>query len=401
MRVLHVLDHSLPYFSGYGFRSDYIIRAQQRLGFQPVVVTSPKHENFAAPCETRNGVRYHRLRWPLNAGRAPIVNQAVCMAMLAGAIVDLAGEYRPAVIHAHSPALIGIAAALAARRVGLPWIYEIRYFEEDAAVDRGKLAAGSARYRFLQWLEMAAARRAGAVATIGCAMREDLMARGLDGARIFQRPNGVDTALFAPRAPDRELLARHELAGRTVIGFIGSFYHYEGLENLIEAMRLLLAARRDVRLLLAGEGEAMESLRGRIPEELRTCFIFAGQIPHDEAPRYYSVMDVLVYPRIRSRLTELTTPLKPLEAMSMERAVIGSDLGGIRELFDEGRAGRLVPPGDPRALAEELRRLVDEPETRRALGQEARRFVVREREWETIVRGYEPIYHAAISSRMG
>lgn len=399
MRVLHVLDHSLPYFSGYSFRSDYIIRAQHRLGFQPAVITSPKHENFAEPCETMGGVSYHRLRWPMNLGRAPVVNQAVCIAMLAGAIVDLGRECRPDVIHAHSPAPNGIAAAYAARRLGVPWIYEIRYFEEDAAVDRGKLVAGSARYRFLQQMEMAAVRRASGITTIGRALRGDLMARGIDGARIFHTPNGVDTTLFAPRAPDGELLARHGLAGQTVIGFIGSFYHYEGLENLVEAMRLLLETRRDVRLLLAGEGEAMESLRRRIPDELRPYFLFAGQVPHEEAPRYYSVMDVLVYPRIRSRLTELTTPLKPLEAMSMERAVIGSDLGGIRELFDEGRAGILVPPDAPRAIADCLRRLIEQPAERRALGAHARRFVQRERDWEAIVRGYEPIYRAAISSR--
>ncbi|MFN0086557.1 MAG: TIGR04063 family PEP-CTERM/XrtA system glycosyltransferase [Blastocatellia bacterium] len=396
MRVLHVLDHSLPYFSGYSFRSDSIIRAQRRLGYQPVVITSPKHETFTAACETRDEVSYHRLRWPVKSDRAPAANQVVCIATLAGAIVDLARRCRPDVIHAHSPALNGIAAAYAAWRLGVPWIYEIRYFEEDAAVERGKLAAGSARYRLLQSLEIAAARRAGRIATIGRALRGDLMARGIDEDRIFLAPNGVDTNFFAPRPPDRELAARLGLAGQTVIGFLGSFYHYEGLENLVEAARLLLETRRDVRLLLVGEGEEMEPLRRRIPEALRPFVLFAGKAPHEEAPRYYSLMDVVAYPRLRSRLTELTTPLKPLEAMSMERAVIGSDLGGIRELFDDGRVGILVPPDDPRAIADCLRRLIERPEERRALGPPARRFVQRERDWETIVRGYEPIYKAVI-----
>jgi glycosyltransferase involved in cell wall biosynthesis len=107
-------------------------------------------------------------------------------------------------------------------------------------------------------------------------------------------------------------------------------------------------------------------------------------------------MDALVYPRVRSRLTELTTPLKPLEAMAMERAVVGSDVGGIRELLGDGEAGRVVEPENPRAIADRLLSLIESPSERRELGKRAREFVVRERDWGMIVARYAGIYREAM-----
>jgi PEP-CTERM/exosortase A-associated glycosyltransferase len=396
MRVLHVLDHSLPYFSGYSFRSDSMLRAQRRSGFDPIVLTSPKHEDFTELTETIDGTRYHRLRWPPFTGALPVIKQAACVASLGTAIARLASELNVDLIHAHSPSLNGLAAARAAAALGLPWIYEVRYFEEDAAVDRGKMRAGSPRYRFLQRLELAALRRATRVVTIGAALRQDMIARGIVGGKISLAPNGVDTDFFAPCPPDAELVERHGLSGKTVIGFIGSFYFYEGLQYLVDAVMLLLKERHDVKLLLVGEGEAEDELRRRIPESLIGRFIFAGKAPHRDVRRYYSVMDALVYPRVRSRLTELTTPLKPLEAMAMERAVVGSDVGGIRELLDDGEAGRVVEPENPRAIADCLAALSASESTRRSIGKAAREFVVRERDWATIVARYRNIYREAL-----
>lgn len=398
MKILHVLDHSLPYFSGYSFRSDYIIRAQRRLGWRPAVVTSPKHEDFQRECETVDGVDYHRLRWPGYSTRlpgVPLLKQAACVAALTKKIGRLAADFRPDVIHAHSPALNALAASRAARALGLPWIYELRYYEEDAAVDRGKTRHNSPRYRLARRLEQSALETAARVTTISQALKADLISRGVESDKIFEIPNGVDTDYFRPREPDVELIARHDLAGKTVVGFIGSFYFYEGLEYLIEAVSRLLARRRDVKLLLVGEGEAEDVLRQRAPADLREHFVFAGKAPHDQAPRYYSVMDILVYPRVSSRLTELTTPLKPLEAMAMERVVVGSDVGGIRELLDDGVTGFLVEPGDPYSLAKCLSALIENETVRRAVGRNARESVARERDWEKIVARYLDVYQSA------
>ena len=397
MRVLHVLDHSLPYFSGYSFRSSYIVNMQRRLGLKPFVVTSPKHEDFNQECETLDGVEHYRLRWPgfyfLPTPRAvPFLKQAACVSALAKHIAQLARRLEVDVIHAHSPSLNGLAASRAAQRLGLPWVYELRYYEEDAAVDRGKTKYNSLRYRLAQRLEEEALQRADLVVTIASALRADLVARGIPAQKIFEVPNGVDTGVFKPREPDRELIARHALEGQTVVGFIGSFYTYEGLDQLVDALLLLLRERGDVKLVLVGEGEMDGPLRARIPEGLRDRFVFAGKVKHEDVLRYYSVMDVLAYPRISSRLTELTTPLKPLEAMAMERVVVCSDVGGMGELVEDRRTGYLVEAGNTTSLAACISRLAGNAEERRAVGRRARESVVRARDWERVAERYLDLY---------
>ncbi len=397
MRVLHVLDHSLPYLSGYSFRSSYLINMQRRLGLHPWVVTSPKHEEFSEPCEKLNEVDYYRLKWPsfyfLPAPRLiPLLKQAACLAALTKQVTRLARELKVDLIHAHSPSLNGLAASRAAQRLGLPWIYELRYYEEDAAVDRGKTKYQSLRYRLAQQLEQEALKRADLVVTIASQLRADLMARGIPAQKVFEVPNGVDTQLFKPRPPDPELIAHHHLAGKTVVGFIGSFYAYEGLSCLVEAMLFLLRDRDDLKLLLVGEGETEAQLREQIPKHLSSHFVFAGKIKHEQVLRYYSVMDMLVYPRLSSRLTELTTPLKPLEAMAMERAVIGSDVGGLRDQVVHNETGLLFEANNSTALAACISRLASNPAERRAFGRRAREMVVRTRDWERITERYLEIY---------
>jgi glycogen synthase len=402
MRILHVLDHSLPYFSGYSFRSSSIINTQRQLGLQPVVVTSPKHEDFKQPMETMNDVDYYRVNWPgfyflPQPVKFPMLRHAACVAALADRVVEVARQVKPDVIHAHSPSLDGLAAGRAARKLGLPWIYELRYYEEDTAVDRNKTAYNSPRYRFSRWLEQRAMEQADVVVTIASALRADLIKRGIPDSKIYESPNGVDTAAFVPREPDQEIIAQHRLAGKTVVGFIGSFYIYEGLDILVDAMLLLLKTRKDLALLMAGEGESEPILKAKIPPELQAHFIFAGRVPHRDVQRYYSAMDILAYPRISSRLTELTTPLKPLEAMAMDRAVIGSRIGGIAELVRHDDTGLLVEPSDPKALADAIAHLTDHPDERRAFAARGLAFVRETRDWKRIVERYPPIYEKLVA----
>lgn len=394
MKVLHVLDHSLPYFSGYSFRSHYILRAQRQLGIEAFAITSPKHETFASEIEPLEGIEYHRTHWPAfsKLQALPMARQVATVATLAKEIKRLATELKIDVIHAHSPSLCGLAAAKAARALKLPVVYELRYYEEDAAVDRGKTRRNSMRYRLGQRAELEALHHADAVTTISQALREDLIRRSISPEKVFVVPNGVDTEVFKPIEPDAELIQRYGLHNHFVIGFIGSFYFYEGLDVLVDAATIVLNQRRDAKLLMVGEGEADAMLRQRIPETLREQFIFTGNVPHTEIRRYYSVMDMLVYPRKASRLTELTTPLKPLEAMAMEKVVIASDVGGLRELLDDGNAGFLVEADDEKALADQLDWLAENESERLAMATQARRFVVQHRTWEAVVSSYWPIY---------
>jgi glycogen(starch) synthase len=187
---------------------------------------------------------------------------------------------------------------------------------------------------------------------------------------------------------------RQGLEGSETVGFIGSFYDYEGLDDLIAAMPRLVAARPQAALLLVGGGPMDAALRAQaaaspVAERIR----FVGRVPHDQVDQYYSLIDVLAYPRKHMRLTELVTPLKPLEAMAQGKLVAASDVGGHRELIADGETGTLFSAGSPRAIADALSDLFSAREIwdeRRAM---ARAFVEKERNWASNIRRYETVYH--------
>jgi PEP-CTERM/exosortase A-associated glycosyltransferase len=296
---------------------------------------------------------------------------------------------------AHSPVLDAMAGQRVARRMKLPFVYEIRAFWEDAAVGNGDGREGSWKYNLTKWLETRAVRKADAVAVICEGLRCDLVRRGIDASKIFLSPNGVDLTLFGEPLPyDGALAAEIGLPeGAETIGFIGSFYDYEGLDDLIAAMPRLVSSRPSMHLVMVGGGPMDVQLRAQAeasPVADRIKFI--GRVPHHEVERYYSLIDVLVYPRKRMRLTELVTPLKPLEAMAQRRLVAASDVGGHRELIRDGDTGTLFRPDDPKALAQAVAALFadrDQWEARRARG---RAYVEAERNWSVNVARYESVY---------
>ena len=392
MRILHVLDHSLPLHSGYTFRTRAIVKAQQARGWDVACLTGVRHSAAGPDPETIDGIRFYRTPQPA-AVPSPLREWREIRA-LAARLDTLIDEWKPDQLHAHSPVLNALAALQVAKRRKVPLIYEIRAFWEDAAVGNGTGSEGSARYRLIRMVETHAARQADAVAVICEGLRKDLVARGISPDKIVVAPNGVDMSLFGnPLAPDRDIAARLGLTNADVVGFIGSFYDYEGLDDLIAAMPLLLAKRPKAHLLLVGGGPMEEALKcqaERSPAAGRIHFI--GRVPHHEVDRYYSLIDVLAYPRKAMRLTELVTPLKPLEAMAQRKLVVASNVGGHRELIEDGVTGSLFPAGDPQALADALDTLFanrGQWEQRRDV---ARRFVEADRNWSSNISRYIPVY---------
>jgi PEP-CTERM/exosortase A-associated glycosyltransferase len=393
-RILHVLDHSLPLHSGYTFRTLAILTEQRARGWETHHITSSKQGKVAGAKEQVEGWVFHRTPFRETASGMPIVSELVLLRDLHARLYEVVHALRPDIIHAHSPVLNALPALLVGRRHRIPVVYEVRAFWEDAAVSLGQSTPGGLRYRATRALETFALRRADAVTTICEGLRGDIVARGIASDKVTVIPNAVDLKEFsAPKPPDPALVARHGLGGKAVIGFFGSFYHYEGLHLLLEAMPELAAAAPDLRVLLAGGGPQDEGLRRRAAElKLEGKVIFAGRVPHAEITRYYDLVDVMIYPRISIPLTELVTPLKPLEAMAMEKIVVASNVGGHRELIRDGDTGYLFAPDAPGKLAERLldalRRRADWP----AMRARGRRFVETERNWPNSVQRYESVY---------
>ncbi|WP_313330804.1 TIGR04063 family PEP-CTERM/XrtA system glycosyltransferase [Sphingobium yanoikuyae] len=392
-RILHVLDHSLPMHSGYTFRTRAILRAQLAKGWDVRGLTGRRHVAAGPQEELVDGLHFHRTPGEAAGGNA-LLREWRDIAAHVDAIESLVRQWRPDIIHAHSPVLNAMAAQRVARRHGIPLIYEIRAFWEDAAVGNGTGTEGSPRYWLTRQLETHAVRAADAVAVICEGLRSDLVARGIDSNKITVSPNGVDLDQFgAPVPRDPALTAKLGLEGADVVGFIGSFYDYEGLDDLIAAMPRLVRARPRAKLLLVGGGPMEQALRDQaLASPFTDHIVFVGRVPHDQVEHYYAQVDVLAYPRKAMRLTDLVTPLKPLEAMAQGRLVAASSVGGHRELIEDGVTGTLFAPDDPAAIAQALAGMFADRgfwDERRIV---ARDFVERERNWSSNILRYEPVY---------
>ncbi|WP_298017688.1 TIGR04063 family PEP-CTERM/XrtA system glycosyltransferase [uncultured Parasphingopyxis sp.] len=392
MRILHVLDHSMPLHSGYTFRTRAILKAQIARGWDVAGVTGVRHTQDGPPVEEVDGLTFYRTP-PIARVPSPLreVREIGALAKRIGEVIE---EWQPDQLHAHSPVLNALAAQRAADKYTLPLLYEIRAFWEDAAVGNGTGREGSAKYLATKMMETHAAKQADAVAVICEGLRQDLIKRGVSGDKIIVSPNGVDMALFGEPGPRDEKLA-DELGFEDgeVIGFIGSFYDYEGLDDLIHAMPALIAIRPHARLLLVGGGPMEAALKAQAEASpVAHAIHFTGRVPHHEVERYYSLIDILCYPRKKMRLTDLVTPLKPLEAMAQRRLVAASDVGGHRELIEDGVTGTLFAPEDPGAIAAALAGLFanrSEWEERR---ETARKFVEKDRNWSSNISRYAPVY---------
>ena len=300
MRILHILDHSIPLHSGYTFRTLSILKQQRALGWETFHVTSPKQGAYDKAEETIDDdwlfYRTPQKNW---MNQLPALNQLAVINNLAQRLQEVAEKVKPDVLHAHSPALNAIAALRVGKRLGIPVVYEIRAFWEDAAVDHGTSAEWGLRYRLTRAMESYALKRVDAVTTICEGLRRDILERGVPAEKVTVIPNAVNIENFSVgETSDQQLAKELNIDGKVVLGFIGSFYAYEGLDILLRALPEMLMANTKIRLLLVGGGPQDQQLKAlAIQLGIADKVIFTGRVPHDQVQRYYNLTDVLVYPR--------------------------------------------------------------------------------------------------------
>ncbi len=396
MRVLHVLDHSLPEVSGYSIRSHNVLRTQRAVGIDAIALARSSHVTRLTE-DSIDGVPYIWLPSGSKNGPSTLRSSVSRMARVARQLRGEVSRCEVAVLHAHTPSLNGIPALWVARRSGVPVVYEMRALWEAAAVDRHLGREASFRYHAARALETWLIRRVAALIVISQGLHDEAVRRGAPAERVFRASNGVDTDLFRPVPPDAELSRRLGLGGHLVFGYLGFFFAYEGVDVLLRAFARVAAVLPQSRLLLVGDGEQETALRALAADlGITSKVMFVGAVSHDDVRRWYSVCDVLVYPRRAGKTTMLVTPLKPLEAMAMGKAVVGAAVGGLEELIRDGDTGLLCRADDDVALASVLAELAAVPHQRAALGTRARRFVCDERDWTHLGPVYEQIYRGVM-----
>ena len=400
MRILHILDHSIPLHSGYTFRTAAILREQRALGWETFHLTSEKQLGCEALEEDVDGLHFYRTQKHNGfLGKIKTGNPLSVMLSLTSRLKEVITYVNPDILHAHSPVLTALPALRVGHALGLPVVYETRAFWEDAAADHGTTTEGSIRYRLTRAMETYAFRHADAVTTICEGLRTDIIARGIAANKVTVIPNAVDIEKFSiGQAPDEALKVQLGLNNARVLGFIGSFYAYEGLDLLLVALPQILQKAPDVVVLLVGGGPQEEALKQQayqlgVADKVK----FTGRVPHAEVNRYYDLIDVLVYPRHSMRLTELVTPLKPLEAMAQGRLFIASDVGGHKELIRDGETGVLFKAESQQDLAIKVLDLLAQPQRWPLIKAAGRRYVESEHNWKTSVAGYKNVYDRLIN----
>lgn len=408
MRILHILDHSLPLHSGYTFRTASILREQRARGWDTVHLTSPRQgasdASGASGADAEIADGWSFLRTPFTPGalsRLPAAGRYLDeMRATTRRIDEVVRQHRPDILHAHSPVLDALPALRVGRRRGIPVVYEVRACWEDAAVDHGSTTEGSLRYRATRALETHALRRADAVTVICDGLRREFESRGIAPDKITVIPNAVEVDTFTFGAmPDPRLREQLGLGDAIVLGFVGSFYAYEGLDLLLHAFAQLKPRRPNLRVLLVGGGPQEETLKALAAElGVQQEVIFTGRVPHAQVQRYYEQIDLLAYPRHSMRLTELVTPLKPLEAMAQGRIFVASDVGGHKELVRDGDTGFLFAAGRVDALADAIESALDRRGEWDEMRRRARRFVETQRTWAQSVARYAQVYERLLAA---
>ncbi|MBX7248811.1 MAG: glycosyltransferase family 4 protein [Caulobacteraceae bacterium] len=397
--VAYVAASSLPHhISGYTLRTQDLIRAIDGAGWRVEAFTRAGY-----PWDRRDAVKvqpgaltypvadvtYTRLEGP-GSNRTPF---DVYVEAAAQSLLAQLKTRRPAIIHAASNYVNALPALVAARRAGLPFVYEVRGLWELTAAQRTVTGEASERFEQSRDLEIMVAREADEVLAINEALKQELVRRGVPAERIAIAPNSVDVERFQPAERDEELKQMLGLDDRFVLGFVGSVVDYEGLDDAVEALALLEQGGVHAGLLIVGGGAAEQAIAERARERgLENLVVMTGRVGPDVVPRYYSIIDAAVFPRKPSAVTETVSPLKPLEAMAMAKPVVASNVAALAEMIQDGETGLLFQKGDVTALAAALARLARDADLCARLGSSGRRFVETQRTWGSTARAVAAAY---------
>jgi glycosyltransferase involved in cell wall biosynthesis len=394
--ILHVVTDALPSTSaGYTIRTHEIALAQRAVGLDPHVTTRIGFPVTAGAIDGRatvtvDGVPYHRLLPWVMPGRMDRLYQTHLRHA-----ARLTQRLKPAVLHAASNYANAVIALALREATGLPVVYEVRGFWEDTWLSRHATNADlklSDRYVRTRALETHCMAESDLVVTLGEAMREEIIKRGVPAEKVIIVPNGVSEEFLRPLPDGAALKAGLGIKpDEYVVGLVSSLVAHEGIGTLLEAVKILNDQGVRTRALIVGDGPERTALQ-RQAAALGLDAIFTGRVPSAKVRDYHAVLDVFVVPRTPDRVCQLVTPLKPVEAMASGLPVVVSSVRALAEIVHDGETGLLFPPLDAAGLADRLGQLLGRPDLRAKLGSKARDWVARDRTWAHNAARYRAIY---------
>lgn len=396
-RIAYILHNSFPYSSGgYATRAFGVCEGLRNHGFEVVVINRPGfpldikddlNAEDVPETEVIDGYKYVRSLSTSRRGMTPYDYMLEAADVLEQRFI----EYRPQYVIAASNHITAIPSLIAAKRLGIPFYYEVRGLWEITRVSREPEFEKKPAYTVQVLLETLAAKHATHVFTLTYPMVDELVKRGVNKESISVVPNSCSPENFIPKERDMELVQKLKIPNNVpVIGYIGTFVQYEGLDNLAEACAILKLNGVQFRLLLVGNenasGQDIGPITAKISEIADTYgfsdwLIMPGRIPFEEVESYYSLIDIAPFPRKPQPVCELVSPMKPLEALAMKKAVLVSSVQALKEMVVEEKTGLVFEKGNINDLADKLQLLIDNKELRHTMGENGRIWVETERNW--------------------
>jgi glycosyltransferase involved in cell wall biosynthesis len=289
-------------------------------------------------------------------------------------------QYKPALVYQRH-GILNFSGGLIARRARVPFVLEMNASEVWVKVNWSRLVLKDLARR----CESRALELADRVTVISEGVRRQLEPYGVSSQKIVLNPNGVDPKEFHPAIDGLSVRNTYGLKNRIVVGFIGTFTKWHGVETLFEASVSVAQQNTDIVFLLIGDGELRSVLELRAQRAgLEHRILFPGLIPHSAAPSYLAACDILVSPHLGFDNNEkfFGSPTKLFEYMAMGKAIIASKLEQIGEVIEDGKTGLHSIPGDAAGLADKILTVAADVTLRRRLGSNARSIVESKYAWE-------------------
>jgi glycosyltransferase involved in cell wall biosynthesis len=397
-KIFYLLHNRLPYNSGgYATRSHGLLTGATSYGWKMNGVSRlgypwDKMDIEFEMSDTVDNIQYFTLYdEDIGLGKLPLSEY---LTRYYYSLLELAKKEKPEYIHAASNYMNGVVANQVAKTLGIKSIYEVRGLWELTRISRQPEWKDTEYYNLMEKMETQAAKEADIVITITQALKDEMIRRGVSEEKIEILPNGVVSERFEPLSKNILLEEELNIENKIVLGFVGSFVQYEGLEYIVDAVEILVnKGRKDIVALMVGDGTVWQEIRDRVTnKDLDKYFIFTGRIPHDEVEKYYSLVDIAPLPRKGLPVCEMVSPLKPFEAMAMEKVVLSSDVAALAEIIKDGYNGVLFKKDNIEDLAIKIELLMDDSKLREKLGKQAREWVIKERDWKIITKKLNDIY---------